>query len=78
MDSCIAPSASGTAAGCREQRVDIGLFVYGADGVPLWRGVTRLTVPERGFDPKDLPPRAKTALAEVPAKRLGKLPVPND
>ena len=78
IDNCLAPSAPGTAAGCREQRVDIGLFVYGSDGVPLWRGVTHLTVPERGFDPKDLPPKAKTALAEVPAKRMNKLPVPND
>jgi len=78
IDNCVAPSASGSAAGCREKRVDIGLFVYGADGVPLWRGVTRLGIPERGFDPKTLPDKAKSALSEVPAKRMGKLPVPND
>lgn len=76
VDGCVAPSATGPAAGCREQRVDIGLFLYGADGVPLWRGVTRVSVPQQGtFDPKQLEGQSKTALAEVPAKRLGKLPV---
>jgi hypothetical protein len=76
VDSCMA-STVGSAAGCKEQRVDIGLFLYGADGVPLWRGVTHVAVPQIGsFDPKLLEGQSKSALADVPAKRMGKLPVP--
>lgn len=77
VDSCVAPSAPG-AAGCKEKRIDIGLFLYGADGVPLWRSVTYVSIPQNGFDAKTLSAQSKSALAEVPAKRLDKLPIARD
>jgi len=78
VDGCVAPSAPGAAAGCKERRVDVGLFLYGADGVPLWRSVTHVSIPQNGFDAKNLSVQSKSVLAEVPAKRMDKLPVPRD
>ena len=53
---------------CTEQGVDLGLFLFSADGALLWKGTAkRAMTPQQAFSKSDAVTLSKDLLAELPA-----------
>jgi hypothetical protein len=78
-NECVVERGAATTTVCREQEVEVGLFLFLADGTQIWKGTFAASPPRGSVVERSAAREPCTKLlADVPAQLVQKLPVPKD